>query len=201
MYGVVEYVGEIAGHGFVAEAVENRGGLCLEAFHRGVCIVDAAVGLGVFDKAVDVVGRQFLLLRELQHGGTQGRRVSFEHVEQRQRDFALAQVVACWLAYVLVLVVIEDVVLDLEAETEQARELAYGGYVGVGSAYGIASHLDACHEQRGGLALDGLHVGRLGEVVEAGAVYLVKLADRQQFAQTRYGVDDAYVAGHHCKLE
>ena len=69
-------------------------------------------------------------------------------VNQRQRHLSLAQIVARGLAYGIILEIVEDVVLDLERQSQQLHKLRQVGDVDVGGTYRVSAHLHTALKQR-----------------------------------------------------
>ncbi len=198
---VVENLHQGVGFRGVGEGCGDFSGAFAQASHGGVGVFDAAVVAGIALEGGYLILVKFLDGRQCVHGVVVGSRGVEEDVEQRQGDFALAQVVAGGFSDLVCLEIVEHVVAYLETESQEFGDFReFGRGVGVG-VDGMASHLGAGHEQRRCLEIYDFEVGFLGEGVGAGVVNLVDFAERQQFAEPADGVDDADVAGGDGQLE
>ena len=99
-------------------------------------------------------------------------------MKQRQSDFAFLEIVAGRFADGVAAEVVEYVVSQLEAQTEQARE--FGERLGalIGYAGGIASHFRTCYEEGGRVVADYIIICVFGQRMVARIIYLVDLAER-----------------------
>ena len=122
------------------------------------------------------------------------RSVLCEGIDQRQRDFAFPQVVSGRLAHGFILEIVENVVFDLEAQSEEFHEFCQILDVGLVGFHGISAHLHAAAEQRCGFLRDDVVVVLFVDVVLLGDVYLVDFAGRQFLAQFGNYLNDAIVA-------
>ena len=100
---------------------------------------------------------------------------TLEHVEQRQRDFALAQVVVRGLAGAGRRREVEDVVLNLEGHAQRLAEAAHKLHPFAGRTHGQRTDRSARSEQAGRLLMDDFEVALPRGVLLLGAVALENL--------------------------
>ena len=146
--------------------------------HTGFSVFYAAAVDCVADEPVDFLGVKILTACQLHHFAVAVAAVGEQNVEQGEGDFALAEVVAGGFADFSIGKVIENIILNLEAEAEQAGKLAQRVELfAVGGAHGVCSDFGTAYEEGGRLAVDDIEVIFFVGMVVAGGVDFVKLAD------------------------
>lgn len=145
----VEEGGELGGDGRL-ETREDGVGFAAHSLHDGVGVVDAAVFVGKGYELLDfVVGQDGFAVEEGAHGFffTLGGGALGDGVEERKADFAFAEVVAGRFADDFRVEVVEDVVFDLETESEEFGKFADCVKTPVGDSATVGSHGGASHEE------------------------------------------------------
>ena len=106
-----------------------------------------------------------------------GMRGVLERMEQRERHLSFTEVVAGGFPDFLVGEIIENIILDLEAEAEQAGIFPQCLEALVVNSHSIGAYFHTGYEKRCRLAVDDIEICLFVKLVVSGIVYLVKLSD------------------------
>lgn len=157
---------------------EDTAGFLTKPIHSLAGILYATVIHSVIDKCGDFFRLKKLLAGQLHHPVMLLPLAGLKHMKERQGYLPLPQVIAGRLTDFSVREIIENVILDLETEAKQTGELPERVKpAGIGLPCGRRADLGTADKQRRGLPVNDAEICLLVEMVVAGIVYLVKLAD------------------------